>query len=124
MSTVQVDLEDAIECPKCGHHFSKEMSAQQVSRLESLILDKICSLDYVSKVGYSDNGREVTIVAVHDRDPDRDGEMVREIGDGGTAIEDETPNRMIITMAIGNGPDLGDDYLDDLTVVYTREAAR
>ena len=100
------------------------MSAQQVSRLESLILDKICSLDYVSKVGYSDNGREVTIVAVHDRDPDRDGEMVREIGDGGTAIEDETPNRMIITMAIGNGPDLGDDYLDDQTVVYTREAVR
>ena len=124
MSAVQVDLEDAVECPKCGHHFGREMSAQQVSKLESLILDKICGLGYVSKVGYSDNGREVTIVAVHDRDPDRDGEMVREIGDGGTEIEDETPNRMIITVAISDGPDLGGGCLDDQTVVYTRETGR
>ena len=53
------------------------MSAVQAPRLESLIADKICSLDYVSKVGYRDNGREVTILVVHVDNPDKYGAMFR-----------------------------------------------
>ena len=65
------------------------MSAAQAPRLESLIADKICSLGYVSKVGYRDNGREVTILVVHVDNPDKYGAMFREIGDRGTEIEIE-----------------------------------
>ena len=42
------------------------------SKLEPLIHEKICSLDYVSRVGYIDEGHEeVFILVVHDYDPDR-----------------------------------------------------
>ena len=42
------------------------MSTLQVSKLESLIHEKICTLSYVSGVGYTDDGREVAILVVHD----------------------------------------------------------
>ena len=39
------------------------MSTVQASKLETLILEKICTLDYVSRVGYiDDGGEEVTIL--------------------------------------------------------------
>ena len=99
------------------------MSTVQVSRLESLILEKICSLEYVSKVGYIDDGREeVTILVIHDDDPDRDSAIVRGIGDGGRAIEDEMPDRMISPLAIHDGPDLPEGILANSKVIYERGA--
>ena len=100
------------------------MSTLQVSKLESLIHDKICSLDYVSMVGYSDDGREVTILAVHDDDGDRFGEILRGICSGGTSIEHEMPDRTVITVPIHDGPDLPDDVLAGRKAVYTREACQ
>ena len=48
------------------------MSTARESKLETLILEKICSLEYVSRVGYIDaGGEEVTILVIHDDDPDR-----------------------------------------------------
>ena len=99
------------------------MSSIQVSNLESLILEKICSLDYVSRVGYIDDGREeVSILVIHDHDPDRDLAIVRGIGNGGTAIEDEMPGRMITSLAIHDGPDLPEGILAGTKVIYEREA--
>ena len=99
------------------------MSTVQVSRLESLILEKICSLEYVSRVGYIDEGREeVTILVIHDDDRKRDAEIVRGIGDGGRAIEDEMPDRMISPLAIQDGDDLPEGILADSKVIYEREA--
>ena len=96
------------------------MSTIQVSKLESLILEKICGLEYVSKVGYIDDGSvEVFILVVHDDDPDRDKAMVRGIGDGGTAIEHEMPGRMITALPI---PDSTEDAIDDSKIIYEREA--
>lgn len=123
MSTVQVGLQDAIECPQCGHRFTREMSAQDVARLESLILDKICSLEYVSKAGYSDDGREVTILVIRD-DDDRVSEMIRGIGNGGTAIEHEMRGRMFTPISIHDGPDLPEGIFIGRKVVYTRETER
>ena len=98
------------------------MSTIQVSKLESLILEKICTLDYVSRVGYiDDGGEEVTILAIHDDDPSRVGEMIRSIGDGGTAIEDEMPGRMVSAVAIPGGPDLPEGIIADSKVIYERE---
>ena len=96
------------------------MSTLQVSKLESLIVDKICSLGYVSKVGYSDDGVEVTILVIHDDNPDRDSAMVCEIGDRGTEIEDEIPDRMISPLAIQDGPDLPEGILGGRKTVYVR----
>ena len=87
------------------------MSTLQVSRLESLILEKICSLEYVSKVGYSDNGQEVTILVIHDDDRKRDLEILCEIGEKGRGIEDEMPDRMISPLAIQDGYDLPEGIL-------------
>ena len=99
------------------------MSTIQVSKLESLILEKICTLDYVSRVGYIDDGHEeVLILVVHDDDPDRIGEMIRGIGDGGRAIEDEIPGRMFTPMPIHDGPDLPEGILANSKVIYEREA--
>ena len=99
------------------------MSTIQVSKLESLILEKICGLEYVSKVGYIDaGGEEVFILVVHDHDPDRDLSMVRGIGDGETAIEDEVPGRMITALPIPNGPGQPKDTIADSKVIYEREA--
>ena len=99
------------------------MSTVQVSKIESLILEKICSLDYVSRVGYIDDGsEEVFILVVHDHDPDRDSAMVRGISDGGTAIEDEMPGRMITALPIPNGPGQPKDTIADSKVIYEREA--
>ena len=99
------------------------MSAIQASRLESLILDKICRLDYVSRVGYIDEGREeVIILVVHDDEPGRIGEMIRGIGDGGTAIEHEIPNRMFSPLSIQDGDDLPAGILMGSKVVYERGA--
>ena len=89
-------------------------------RLESLIVDKICSLDYVSKAGYSDNGQEVTILVIHDDNPDRDAAMVCEIGDRGREIEDMMPDRMISPLAIQDGSDMPADVLCGYRAIYTR----
>ena len=97
------------------------MSTVRASKLESLILEKICTLDYVLRVGYiDDGGGEVTVLAIHDDDPDRVGEMIRSIGDGGTAIEDEMPGRMISAVAIPGGPDLPEGIIADSKVIYER----
>ena len=99
------------------------MSTVQASRLESLILEKICGLEYVSRVGYIDEGREeVTILVIHDNDPDKDTEMFLEIGRRGREIEDETPDRMISPLAIQDGDDLPEGILADSKVIYEREA--
>ena len=89
-----------------GGSVARPLPTLQVTRLESLIVDKICSLDYVSRAGYSDNGREVTILVIHDDNPDRDAAMVCEIGDRGREIEDVMPDRMISPLAIQNGSDM------------------
>ena len=99
------------------------MSTIQVSRVESLILDKICTLDYVSRVGYIDDGsEEVFILVIHDYDPDRLGEMIRGIGDGGRAIGREIRDRMFSPIPIHDGPDLREDIIADSKVIYERVA--
>ena len=101
------------------------MSAVRTSKLESLILEKICTLDYVLRVGYIDAGREeVLILVVHDDDPDRDLAIVRGIGDGGTEIEHEMPGRMISPLAIHDGPDLPEGILANSKVIYERDAKK
>ena len=100
------------------------MSTLQVSKLESLILEKICSLSYVMRVGYIDDGREVTILVVHDDDPGRVGKTIREIGDRGREIEDEIPDRMISPLEIDDGPDLPEGIISDSKVIYERDAGK
>ena len=101
------------------------MSTIQVSRLESLILEKICSLEYVSKVGYIDDGSvEVTILVIHDHDPDRDLAIVRGIGNGGRAIGREIRDRMISPLSIHDGPDLPEGILADSKIIYERGAKK
>ena len=101
------------------------MSTLQVSKLESLILEKICGLEYVSKVGYiDDGGEEVTILVIHDDDRERDAEITRGIGNMGTEIEDEMEDRVIITLAIQDGDDLPAGILFGSKVIYTREAGQ
>ena len=97
------------------------MSTQHVSKLESLIIDKLCSLDYVSKAAYIDGGQRVTILLIHDFDPDRLGEMIRGIGNMGTAIEDEMGDRTILPLAIHDGPDLPEGILFGHKLVYERK---
>lgn len=89
------------------------MPTLQVSRLESLIADKISSLGYVSRVGYSDDGQEVAILVIHDDDPERDRAMVLELTRRGIGTEREIPDRMISPLAIQGGPDLPGAYLRD-----------
>ena len=101
------------------------MSTVQVSKLESLILEKICSLEYVSKVGYIDGGREeVTILVIHDDDRARDAAIVRGICSGGTEIEHELPDRVILTIPIHNGPNLPGGNLFGSKIIYEREAKK
>ena len=100
------------------------MSTVQVSRLESLILEKVCSLEYVSRVGYIEGREEVTILIIHDNNPDKDTEMFLEIGRRGREIEDETPDRMISPLAIQDGDDLPEGILADSKVIYEREAVQ
>ena len=100
------------------------MPALQVSMLESLIAEKICSLDYVKRVGYIDDGREVTVLVVHDDDPGRVSKTIREIGDRGREIEREMRDRMISPLEINDGPDLPEGILADSKVVYEREAVQ
>ena len=101
------------------------MSTARESKLESLILEKICSLDYVSRVGYIDDGREeVTILVIHDHDPDRDLVIVRGIGGGGRAIGREIRDRMISPLAIHDGPDLPEGILANSKVIYERETGQ
>ena len=93
------------------------------SKLEPLIHEKICSLDYVSRVGYIDEGHEeVLILVIYDDNDDRVGEMIRGIGDGGRAIDDEIPDRMFTPVPIQDGPDLPKDVIADSKVIYEREA--
>ena len=101
--------------------FGQSVSTLQVSRLESLILEMICSLDYVSMAGYSDDGREVTVLVVHDNDPDRDSAIVRGIGNGGRAIGREIRDRMISPLPIPGGPGLPTGILSGSKVIYERE---
>ena len=96
------------------------MSTIQVSRLESLILEKICSLDYISRVGYIDDGQEVTILVVHDDDREKDLPMVLEITRRGIEVEHEVPDRMISPLPIHDGPDLPEGILADSKVIYER----
>ena len=96
------------------------MSTLQVSKLESLILEKICSLGYVMRVGYIDDGREVTILVVHDDDPRRVSKTISEIADRGMEIEDEVPDRMITALEINDGPDLPEGIIADSKVIYER----
>ena len=99
------------------------MSTVQVSRLESLILEKICSLEYVSRVGYIDEGHEeVLVLVVHDHVPDRDAAIVRGIGDGGRAIGRKIRDRMITPLPIPGSPNLSEGILDDSKVIYERDA--
>ena len=101
------------------------MSTAHASNLESLILENICSLDYVKSVGYIDGGREeVIILVVHDHIPDRDAAIVRGIGDGGTAIEHEVGDRMITPLPIPGGPDMSEGLLAGSKVIYERGAGK
>ena len=113
-----------IACFIRGPCAGRPMPTLQAPRLESLIADRISSLGYVSRVGYSDDGQEVTILVIHDDDPERDSAMVREIGNKGTEIEQEIPDRMISPLAIQDGPDLPEGILAGCKHVYTRETGR
>lgn len=113
-----------IACFIRGPCAGRPVSTLQAPRLESLIADRISSLGYVSRVGYSDDGQEVTILVIHDDDPERDSAMVREIGNRGTEIEHEIPDRMISPLAIQDGPDLPEGILAGCKPVYTRETGR
>ena len=120
---MEAELTSDAECPKCGHRAGRPMPSAEVSKLESLILEKICSLEYVSMAEYGDDGREVTIHVIHDYDPERLGEMIRTIGDRGTEIEHEMPDRMIIPLAIHDCPDRPDFFMGYKSV-YVREAGQ
>lgn len=98
------------------------MFALQASKLESLILEKLCSLDYVRGVGYSDDGQEVTILVAHDPAGDRDAEVVYEISRRGTEIEREIPDRMISPLPILNAPGLPECELFGTKVLHVRDA--
>ena len=100
------------------------MSTVQASRLESLILDKICGLEYVSKVGYSDDGQEVTILVIRDDYRERDLEIFCGIVNKGIEIEDTMPDRMICPLAIQDGADLPEGIFDGSKVIYEREAGQ
>ena len=100
------------------------MSTLQVSKLESLILGKMCTLGYVSRVGYSGNGQEVTILVIHDGDRERDLEILRETGDRGTEIEDEIADRVITPLAIQDGADLPKGIFAGCKVIYEWEAGQ
>ena len=111
-----------IRKPVKGRRPAWPMSTVRASRLESLILEKICALEYVSRIGCIDEGREeVTILAIHDYDPDRLLEMIRGIGDGGRAIEDEIPDRMFSPLSIHDGPDLPEGIIAGSKVIYEWE---
>ena len=104
---------------------ARPTSAILASRLELLIHDKICRLDYVSRVGYVDEGHEeVIILVIHDDDPGRLGEMIRGIGDGGTAIEYEMPDRMFTPLPIQDGDDLPVGILIGSKVIYEGDAGQ
>ena len=98
------------------------MSTLQVSKLESLILEKLCTLSYVAGVGYSDDGQEVTILVVHDNVGDRDAEIVYEISRRGTEIEHEIPDRMISPLPVFDTPGQTKDAISDSKVIYVRDA--
>lgn len=121
---VRLQTRSAARCLIKSPCLGRPMSTLQVSKLESLILDKMCTLDYVSKVGYSDNGQEVTILVIHDDDRERDLEILRETGDRGTEIEDEMADRVIIPLAIQDGADLPRGIFVGRKVIYEREAVR
>ena len=97
------------------------MSTLQVSRLESLIAEKICSMGCVSRVGYRDDGREVTILVIHDDGPSTIGATIDELTRRGIEIEDKIPDRMISPLAIQDGPDMPDGVLGGCKDVYARE---
>ena len=115
----------------CGGHallrrrrLDRFVSTLQVSKLESLIADRICSLGHVTRVGYSDDGQEVTILVFHDYDSSRYGAMVDEITRRGIEVERAMSDRMISPLAIDDGPDVPADMLRGCKALYTREAAR
>ena len=78
----------------------------------------------VSRVGYSDDGQEVTILVIHDDDPKRDSAMVLELTRKGIEIEHEIPDRMVSPLAIQGGPDLPGGILAGCRAAYAREAGR
>lgn len=121
MPAAQANIQGGVECPWCGHRFALEMSAQQAARLESLVLDKICGADRASRAGYKDDGREATILVVHDYDPERLGETIRGIGNMGREIGKEICDRMITPIAINDGHGLPEGILIGCKAIYTRE---
>jgi len=97
------------------------LSTLQVSRLESLIAEKICGMGRVSRVGYRDDGREVTILVIHDDGPSTIGATIDELTRRGIEIEDKIPDRMISPLAIQDGPDMPDGIPGGCKAVYARE---
>ena len=93
-----------------------------MSKLESLILENICTLGYVSGVGYTDDGREVTILVVHDDVGDKDLETVLEITRHGTEIEHGIEDRVITALPILDTPDLQKGVIFGSKVIYVRDA--
>ncbi len=71
---------------------------------------------------YIDDGREVTVLVVHDDDPGRVSKTIDEIGDRSIEIEHKVPDRMITALEINDGPDLPEGILADSKVIYEREA--
>ena len=100
------------------------MSTLQVSKLESLIVDKICALDYVTRAGYRDDGQEVTLLVSHDDDRDRYGVMIPEIVRRGTEIEDAVPDRVIVPLAIQDVSDVPADVFRGYKAVYERDSGQ
>ena len=100
---------------------SHPLSTLQVSRLGSFIAEKICSVGCVSRAGYRDDGRVVTIRVIHDDGPSTIGATIDELTRRGIEIEDKIPDRMISPPAIQDGPDMPDGILGGCKAVYARD---
>ena len=112
---------DAV-CSKCGHRAGRPIPSPEVPKPESLTLEKMCVLGYVSMAVHGVDG-EVTIHVIRDYDPERLGDMISAIGDRGTENEHEIPDRLIILLAIHDGPGRPDFFLG-CRVAYLRDAGR
>ena len=84
---------------------SLPVASRAVPRMESITLDKMCSLECASKAGHIDEGHEeVPIPAIDDDVDDRVGAMIRGIGDGGREIGRELRDRTFAPMPVHDGP--------------------
>ena len=80
---------DAV-CSKCGHRAGRPIPSPEVPKPESLTLEKMCVLGYVSMAVYGVDG-EVTIHVIRDYDPERLGDMISAIGDRGRRSSTKYP---------------------------------